>query len=71
MPIDPGWTKVAATSGFGRTSVTPRDLWTVLVPVADGNMDVDFVITVSSQYPTFSVRSDDPVLITSTPMRTP
>lgn len=70
MTFDPGWGKVTAqAAGPARTTPAPRNPWAVLTPV--GTVDVDFVLDVRSQYPTFKVRSSQPVKITSTAMRNP
>ena len=69
--IDPNWSNVTATTGLTATSIAPRNTWTTLTPVADGNLDVDFTVKVRSQYAAFQVRSDMPVKITSTPIRNP
>lgn len=72
MTYDPGWTTVTATTvGPANTHAAPRNPWAILTPLASGNMDVDFVLDVRTQYPTFKVRSDQPVKITSTPMGAP
>lgn len=72
MVYDPNWTTIPGpTTGPTHTSVTPRNPWTVLTPVAVGTLDVDFVLKVRANFPAFTVRSDQPVRITSTPMVTP
>lgn len=72
MTFDPGWAKVTATTaGPANTHAAPKNPWALLTPVADGHMDVDFVLDVRTQFPTFKVRSSQPVRITSTPMRQP
>lgn len=72
MTYDPGWANVTAGSaGPTRVAVAPANPWATLAPVADGNMDVDFVLLVRDQYPTFEVRDAQPVEIRDDPLKTP
>ena len=72
MTYDPGWAKVTTTvAGPVNIHAAPRNPWAVLVPLSVNGQDVDFTLDVRSQYPGWKVRSDQPVRITSTPMRTP
>lgn len=71
MIYDPSWSKVSGGDTLGRTNIAPRNPWAVLTPEPTGSMDINFVLDIRSQYPTFKVRSDMPVKITSTPMRNP
>lgn len=72
MTYDPNWTAVTATTaGPANTHAAPRNPWAILTPLANGAMDVDFVLDVRTQFPAFKVRSNQPVRITSTPMRVP
>jgi len=71
MTYDPGWGKVT-TSQPGPVNIhaAPKNPWTTLTPFPVG-ADVDFVIVLRSEYPSWEVRSDEPVEITSTPMVQP